>query len=724
MKLSIPGLTLTPADSDYGVSKFDITLVAEENAGNIELSFVYATDLFKKETIARFGNCFRKIINAVAKAPEKPLALIDIIAESERQQILYWFNETETAPSGSDTVVSLFEAQVKLHADKTALVMGRQRISYRQLNRMANGIAHRINAQLPAGDHKVALLFRSSIEMIAAILGVLKAGCAYVPLSMQSPPDRNRYIMSDCHAITLLTTREFAEEYEGWHPMLGEEHILFIDKHDEIGQNSLQNPAHALSLESSCNVIYTSGTTGQPKGVEVKHGGLVNFASWRKDHYKLSEQDNVLQLFSYFFDGYSANLFPALVSGATLVLLTEQERLQADTVVNCIRQEAVSSMVLTPTLFNMILNELEETQESLSVRQVTLAGEKFSPELYARIEKTLPDTEVSNEYGLSETSVGATFFTVRSGGTGSNNADGPYPATIPIGKPIRNYSVYILNEQGQLQPVGVAGELCIGGQGIAKGYVNNEELNKEKFVADPFREGGRMFRTGDLARWLPDGNIDFIGRRDNQVKLRGFRIETGEIESQLAKYTSIEQAIVVAATNDTDKYLLAYYVAKEEIAIADLRNFLGKTLPDYMVPACYVHLQQLPLSPNGKLDLKLLPPYQPATTDYSAAVTNDIEDRLIDIWAKVLKIGRNRISVDSNFFELGGHSINIVKMNSIINETFGCQISVANMFRLPTIRSIEAFINHGDQAFGQIAASLDQSATEADENMRLLTENI
>jgi len=707
---SIPGLTLTPHDSDYGVSKFDIALVAEETNQRIKLTFVYATELFKKETVRRFAGCFRNILAAVMKDPEIPLSEIAIIPAAEQHRILHEFNEIHPgyAPfpgsTGKENLVSLLEAQVERTPEKTALVFGDRRITYRQLNEMANGIATGIRQELPPGARNVGLLFQSSVEMIASLIGVLKAGCAYVPLNAAAPVDRNRYILEDCGAALLLTTDEGAP---GYHDAA---RIMIVGQTAPVAEN----PGYAIALDDTCNIIYTSGTTGQPKGVEVMHKGVANFALWRKAYYHLTEADTVLQLFSYFFDGYGANLFPSLLSGATLVITTETDRLDAEKITGLIRTENVSSMVLTPTMYGMILGELEARQEKVCIRNVTLAGEKLPAELLAKVAEWMPGSEITNEYGLTETSVGATAYKVEDI-TGFSG--------IPIGKPAFNYTLYVMNGP-HLQPIGVPGELCIGGEGVAKGYVNNETLTTEKFVADPFRKGGRMFRTGDLARWLPDGNIDFIGRRDAQVKIRGFRVETGEIESRLAQLPTIEQAIVLARDGADGKYLVAWYVSPTELDVTELRKFLGSALPDYMIPAYYVHMTSLPLGPTGKLDAKRLPEPQLKRVDHSAAATNDVQATLIGIWAKVLRIEPDRIGIHSNFFELGGHSINIVKMNSIINETFGCSISVANMFRLPTIKSIEDFITHGDQEMNKINNRLDQSVAEAQENMDLLTESL
>ncbi len=718
---TIPGLTLTPHDSDYGVSKFDIALVAEETNQRIKLSFVYATELFRKETIRRFAGCFSHILAAVTRDPEILLSDIVVISAAEQHRILHEFNDIRPGygsfpgSTGKETIVSLFEAQVERTPEKTAVVFGDQRVSYRRLNAMADGIAGGIR-QLAPGGRNVALLLPSSVEMIASIFGVLKAGCAYVPLNAAAPVERNRYILSDCRAGLLLTTAEHAGEYQAAEAILviGPDGQGVRDVPDIPDWTDALHPGAVIAMDDICNIIYTSGTTGQPKGVEVMHKGIANFALWRNAHYQFTSADTILQLFSYFFDGYGANLFPCLLSGATLVITTETDRLDAGKIVGLIRAEGVSSMVLTPTMYGLILGELEARQEKAFVRSVTLAGERLPPELLAKAVDRMPGTEITNEYGLSETSVGATSYKV----------DGKAVFTgIPIGKPAANYTLYVMNGQ-HLQPIGVAGELCIGGEGVAKGYVNNETLTAEKFVPDPFRKGGRMFRTGDLARWLPDGNIDFIGRRDAQVKIRGFRIETGEIESRLAQHPAIDQAVVLARDSEDGKYLVAWYVSAGELDVTDIRKFLGAMLPDYMIPAYYVHLTSLPLGSTGKLDLKRLPEHRLKVIEHSAEATNDIQAKLIGIWADVLRVEPDRIGIHSNFFELGGHSINIVKMNSIINETFGCRISVANMFRLPTIKSIEDFITNGDQEMDKINTRLDQSAAEADANINLMTESL
>ncbi|MBT1695435.1 amino acid adenylation domain-containing protein [Fulvivirgaceae bacterium PWU4] len=668
-ELQIPGLRLTPFSGEQRLAKFDLALLAYEKGEELLFTFEYAVALFNAETIARWAVYFKNIVSAIVAGPDKKIADIGMLPDDEVRRVMDDFNNTGTDYPLNETIISLFEKQVKKTPENIALRCGNNIVTYAALERKANAVATAITMKLPEGNgHKVGLLFDSSVEMIAGMLGVLKAGCAYVPLSPQTPGERNSFILADSEAALLLTQRSVYMQYGGQTLSGAGRTVVFVESCLEGEVVDLQK---SIRPDDLMYVIYTSGTTGQPKGVAIKHQGIVNFAQWRITTYAFTERDVTLQLFPYHFDGFGANLYPSLLTGGTLMLLRETERLNAEHIAHVVRSEKITNAVVTPLIYDILLRELNG-QACESLRLIVLAGEKAAPELIERSGRLLPGTVCCNEYGPTETSIGATW----NDNLCADNVN-------VIGKPIANTRIYILGKGDVLIPVGACGELCIAGAGLAQGYIRNESLTSAKFCDHPFIAGERMYRTGDLARWRDDGSIVLIGRIDSQVKIRGFRIEPGEIEGQLSKYPLIREVIVNARDTGNNKYLVAYYVADQEISFTELRNFLLSRLPDYMVPACFVHVQKMPLTANGKIDTKALP--VPVMKTGEALPTTGEERLLVEVWASVL--GMENIGVTDNFFAAGGDSIKSIQICSRMR-SLGYDVAVKDIFTHQTIQQL------------------------------------
>ncbi|UII31963.1 amino acid adenylation domain-containing protein [Fulvivirga ulvae] len=676
----ISGLELIPYQSSRTVSKFDLTLTAVEEEGGMQLSFEYSSDLFNPETITRFIGYFQRIVESVTANADQRLSALEIITSEEKHQLLNVFNNTSVDYPKEETIVTLFEKQVKLHPDNIAVVYGDQRISFKDLDAMANSIAQMALNKVPEGNNKIGLLFNPSVEMIASMLGVMKARHAYVPLSPEAPAERNEYILVDCDAQLLLTHE--AVELEDFRFDTGK--TVIVDE-NLIADNAVDAIAKKVAPHDLIYVIYTSGTTGNPKGVEVEHGGMVNYLSWRISNFEFTASDVTMQVVSYHFDGYGSNLYSLLLAGGTTVLLSNENRLNAQYLVNTINHENVSYIGMTPAIFEVILTELKQ-EEAASLRLVVLAGEKANPELLQKSKKSLPHTQISNEYGPTETSVGATC---------NNNL---IETNISIiGKPMDNTSIYILGQKGELLPIGMYGELCIAGVGVARGYINNKTLTEEKFVENPFRAGEQMYKTGDLARWTSDGEVEFLGRVDNQVKIRGFRIEPEEIEVQLNEHDQIKDALVMAKERGGDKFLVAYYVAESELEAAGIRTYLSDKLPDYMIPSYYVHMQRMPISTNGKIDRKALPEPDVAPKEY-VAPSSETEKKLVEIWAEILKVDERLVSINVSFFELGGHSLRATVLANRIFRELNVEIPLQEIFVSNTIEMMSEYIDNENWA--------------------------
>ena len=745
-ELAIPGLKLKPLVIERGTSKFDLTLAAHQRSDLLEMTFEYRDHLFKKDTIVRFSRYWLRVLTEMMATPLGTLASIEIISQPEKQVLLEEFNRTATDYPAHKTIRQLLEEQVVRTPDRTALVgsslqgvaelpdkkgtggkIGQEIVlSYDLLNKRANALAHLLRQRGVGADTVVALATGRCIEMMVGLWAILKADGAYLPIDPLYPLDRIRYLLHDSGTPLLLTeeplSRSLATDFTG-------DIILLEEKgHDRGDAYNLEANA---GPENLIYVIYTSGSTGNPKGVMVKNEGFVNLLQWYVRHFEFNDRDRMLLMASTSFDLAQKNLFAPLLLGGLLVLPKPGLFDYAD-LSRLIARHGVTQINCAPSVFYPLLEwNMDHHFVSLhSLRYVFLGGEPI------KIKKLLPwvstptfTCRIVNTYGPTECTDIATSYIIP-----RQRLLGQTTGIIPIGKPIYNVRVFILDKHDFLLPVGIAGEIHITGSGVAHGYLDQPLLTHNKFTPLPpallwgeaARETpdtpsrisriNRIYKTGDLGRWLPDGNIEFLGRFDYQVKVRGFRIEPGEIESVLLAYPSITAAVVIARpVSNGDNVLCAYIVGdvgeagmNRKSISTRLREHVGKILPDYMVPSFFTRLAKIPLTPNGKVDREALP--MPEVVTISSAYCpprDDVERRLADIWAQLLDIPLAKIGIDVDFFALGGHSLTATILIGKINRTFNSAISWPALFNTPTIRGLAGQIrfNVKDNSVANIEAA-------------------
>ncbi len=651
-------------------SSFDITLHLTDTEQGIRGGFEYNTNLFKPATIERMGEHLRTLLMGMVSQPELHLSALPMLSEAERDQQLVEWNNTQVAYPRTSYLHQLVEAQVERTPDSTALVFEDQQLSYQELNRRANKLAHYLQHIGIQGNDLVGICVERSLEMVIGILAVLKAGTGYVPLDPSSPKDRLAFILQDTQVPVLLTQRWLLEQL----PQLPIRYIFLdaLDK-EEICQFGVENPTNSVTNDHPAYVVYTSGSTGKPKGVVITQGNICQLLHWGHDRIRWLPSDHVLQYLSYFFDWSVWEIFMALTSGASLYLMTFDVLLDSRKSVEFIERNHITVWHVTPTQFRFVGRENPRLE---TLRWVCLGAEKFDYELLELCSGVLSrECRIFNAYGPTEATITTTILQV-------DPAISPHEGgtSVPIGRPIANMYCYVLGQNYALLPVGVAGELYIAGEGVASGYVRRPDLTAEKFVPNPFIPGTRMYKTGDRVRWLPDGTIEFLGRFDFQVKLRGFRIELEEIETVLMQHADVREAIVLAqkdAANDTR--LVAYVVST--LSVDELYDYMKQMLPNYMIPASFVILEAFPLSPNGKVDRKALQTFEATGTAFTrelVAPRTLTEEKIVAIWKEVLEI--ESISIYDNFFTLGGHSLLATQLIFHINEALQVQLPLRSLF--------------------------------------------
>ncbi|MHA6486325.1 amino acid adenylation domain-containing protein [Bacillus cabrialesii] len=686
--LHLHDLQMKPAEVSHLVSKFDLTLQASEGDGNIHFLFEYSTALFEKTTMERWASHLTNVLRIIGKNPEVTLNRIDILTQEERNQLLNEFNIRKANQYEEQTISQLFEQQAARTPKASALVIGDKTLTYQELDEWSNGIAHTLRSRGVKPDTPVGIMMPRSFSMVAAILGVWKAGGCYVPIDPEYPSERKRYILSDSGTKLLMTVNEADwradDDFEG--------EILTVQDAKAYDKSPLPQVSSAHHL---AYIIYTSGTTGRPKGVMVEHKGIANTLQWRRSAYAFNETDTILQLFSFSFDGFLTSMFTPLLSGAKAVLLYEEEAKDILAIKHQLSRHRITHMIIVPVLYRALL-DVVQPEDVKTLRVVTLAGEAADRELIDRSMAICPHTELANEYGPTENSVATTVMRHMEKQT-----------YVSIGQPIDGTQVVILNSNHQLQPIGVAGELCIAGTGIARGYVNLPELTESAFIQNPFKPETRMYRTGDAARWMADGTIEYLGRIDDQVKIRGYRVETKEIEAVIRCINGVQDAAVVAhetASGQTE--LSAYVVTKPELSTNTVRSALQNKLAVFMHPAYIEKLDSLPLSPNGKLDRRALPkPVSKREAERPFLVpASKMEQILADIWKEVL--GAEKIGTADSFFELGGDSIKALQVSARLHR-IGKQMAVKDLFSHPTIQELAAYIRDSNTSSSQASVEGD-----------------
>jgi len=674
--LRLSGMTVEELEVETGIARFDLHLFMEEADKHLEGYCDYDANLFNADTIERLLGHFQTLLEGIVANPDQRISDLPLLGDAEKHQLLVEWNDTQTDYPNDKSIHQLFEAQVEKSPDAIAVAFEDQQLTYRELNSRANQLAHYLRKQGVQPDSIVGLCMNGSVELVIAILGVLKAGGAYMPIDPELPAQRLQFLLEDAQVRLLLTQdklRSALADFAG--------HIVCLDGDwHELADQSHENPQHYVRGHHAAYVIYTSGSTGNPKGVVNVHDGLRNRIQWMQESYRLSSADRVLQKTPFTFDVSVWEFLWPLISGAGLVVARPGGHRDSSYLVQLIQSQQITTLHFVPSMLELFLQQ-PGVERCASLRQVICSGEALSYELQKRFFGR-STARLHNLYGPTEASIDVTAWECR------KDSD---LRIVPIGYPIANTQIHILDVNLQPVPVGVWGELHIGGVGLSRGYLNRPELTPEKFIPNPFSDdpGSRLYRSGDLARYLPDGNIEFRGRIDDQVKIRGYRIELGEIESILAQHSAIQQAAVIAREdNPGDKRLAAYVVTAHDSAPSahDLRSALQRKLPDYMVPSVFVFLDTLPLTPNGKLDRKALPApdhSRPELENTFTAPRTPVETRLANIWAEVLKL--DQVGIHDNFFHLGGHSLLATQVVSRIRAVMDIDLPLRRIFESPTV---------------------------------------
>ncbi|MFC7443126.1 amino acid adenylation domain-containing protein [Laceyella putida] len=634
--------------------------------GQLTMRFKFDETRFHPDWIERVGHHFARVVQSFVYCPELVLHELELMADAEKEKLLYGFNDTKAAYPGDQTIHALFEQQVQRTPDQVAVVFKDEELTYRQLDERANQLAHALRRRGVGREQIVGILVRPSLEMIIGVLGVLKAGAAYLPIDPQYPLERIDYMLQDSRAAMLLTQTGLTVPVE-WR-----ERKLYLDRiaweEGGIAVEGVESTPNHLAY-----VIYTSGSTGKPKGVMVEHRALVNLASWHVRRFEVTAQDRAMKYAGFGFDASVWEVFPYLIAGATLVVIPEEIRLDVEALNRYMEEEGVTICFLPTPVAEQFMR-----LENRSLTRLLTGGD--------RLQQVRPQTyRLFNNYGPTENAVVATCFEVKPG------------EPILIGKPIANNQAYVVSEEGSLQPIGVPGELCLAGDSLARGYLHQKELTLDRFVPNPFVPGERMYKTGDLVRWLPDGNLEFLGRIDDQVKIRGYRVELGEIGSVLLRHPSIEDAVVITRTDHSGQPVLcAYVVAGERVNEKELRAHLARDLPEYMIPTHFVLLDRLPLTPNGKVDKKVLPEpvAEKARPDRFLAPVHPVEVKLAQLWQEVLQV--DHVGLHDHFFALGGHSLKLMMLATRIRAEFGVEVDFVRLFHHPTLSEMASLVQAAD----------------------------
>ncbi len=672
-KIDIPGLQVSVEEVETDTAKFDMTLVVQDSAEGFVVLLEFNTALFSPHTASRFLLHFESLVGAILANPGEPIASLQLIAPTEREKLLVEWNQTATAFPKDTSVHELFARQAQNRPTDIAIVYGKEQATYREIDERSNQLANHLKKLGVLPGVLVGICVERSIEMVVGWLGILKAGGAYVPLDPGYPAERLQFMLEDSQMPVLITQKKLVS-------LLPEKaRKLCVDSDwNQIAQESSASPGVPVSPEDIAYVIYTSGSTGKPKGAAVPHLAIARLV-FNTNYIQLGPNDTVAQASNSSFDAATFEVWGALLLGGKLIGVPQNVLLSPGDLAKHLRDHRITTLFLTTALFNQVAAEIPNAFSTL--KHVLFGGEACDPKSVKEVLRHGPPQRLLHVYGPTETTTFASWYEIQDVPEGAT--------TIPIGRPLSNTTFFVLDKNRQPVPVGIPGELYIGGDCLARGYHNREELTATKFVPHPFKAGERLYRTGDLVRYLRDGNVEFLGRIDNQVKIRGFRIELEEIEIALKQQGAIRDAIVVVREGASGKRLVAYVVAQHSPPTAeDLRVYLRQKVPDFMVPTAFVFLGALPLTPNGKIDRRALPEpvTGPAKAKESDFPRNNLENQLAKIWESILNI--KPIGIHDNFFELGGHSLLAVRLFTQIEKTMGQKLPLSTLFQAPTIEGL------------------------------------
>ncbi len=652
-----------------GQYKLSLSVIDEKDEITLTTFFIdeYNHNVFYLNILKHYKN----ILLLFLEKCEKKIYEVDILSDPEKKQLIYEFNNTSTDYPKSKTIINLFEEQVRKTPGKIAIATHNFELTFYELSNKINSLASQLRKGKIKPDSVIGIMIDRKPEMLISILGVLKSGAAYLPIDPNFPIERIKYMLTDSRVEMVISQDKYISRFN-----LNDQ-IVFIN----ANTSTLYKNSQAVDLPNINSpgdlayVIYTSGSTGNPKGVMIEHKNVINFIYGVIRELHLTENKNILCLTTISFDIFVLETLLPLLQGITVILADESEQKEPELLKGLIEKKKIEVLQITPSRLKLLMN-YENTLTLLnSVKKLLIGGETLPEELFQDLKKKYTGS-IYNMYGPTETTIWSAIKNL----THENE--------VTIGKPMANTQLYIIDKDIKLCPIGIVGELCISGLGLARGYIHNESLTKEKFIENPFQPNSLMYKTGDLARWLPGGNIEYIGRKDFQVKIRGFRIELEEIESQLSKHELIKESVVLAKSAEGDKQLVAYYVSEKEIEFGELKSHLSQNLPNYMLPAHYVFLKNLPLTFNGKLDRKALPQPKIEAGNGFMAPSNKIEEKVAKIWSDVLNIEKQLISVDKSFFELGGHSLKAIQFISQLNNQHNLELTLKEVFNFPTIEKL------------------------------------
>ena len=715
-----PRQMVLPNDLD----RFDLSLNLEERAEGIIGSLEYNIDLFEAATIERMIGHWQTLLEGIVADPNQPITSLPLLTQAERQQLLGEWNATQADYPQNLCLPHLFEQQVEDSPGAAAVVFEDERLTYRQLNERANQLAHHLRKLGVGPETVVGLCVERSLEMLVGLLGILKAGGAYVPLDPTYPQERLAFMLEDTQAPVLLTQQRLLARLPAHQAQ-----VLCLDTDwQAIDHESKTNLISGVQAHNLAYVIYTSGSTGKPKGVQIEHRSLTNYLHWVNKNVLGDQVRSLPAVTRLIFDASLKQVFAPLLQGREVWLLSEEAASQPARLLQALRQRKGVGLNCVPTLWSAMLDEMQSSPTLTPEENLTslfVGGEQLSKELVNKSFAVLPQLQIWNLYGPTETT--ATSICARL------VAEDTVP---PIGRPIANTQVYLLDAHLQPVPIGVPGELYLGGVGLARGYLNRPELTAERFIPHPFsaQPEARLYKTGDLARYRPGGALEYLGRTDQQIKIRGFRIELGEIEAALSQHSAVRETVVAAREDERgNKRLVAYVALKPGLSLTfqEMRAFLKTSLPEYMLPSALVVLEALPLLPNGKLDRKALPaPEGNSAPDIADIVPprTPTEMQLAHIWTELLDI--EQIGITQNFFELGGHSLLAVRVLSRVNAAFQTTLLLPTLFEAPTIADLALKIVQqqadqiDDELTAQLLAELEQLSDDEAKSMLTIEEQV
>ncbi|WP_193197108.1 non-ribosomal peptide synthetase [Nostoc sp. MG11] len=679
----VSGLTLRALEFDSGTAQLDVFLSMFESQEGLTGCLEYNTDIFDSITITRFINNYQTLLENIVANPEQCICELSLLTTSEQEQLLFKFNQTRVDYQDV-SLHQLFEQQVELTPDFLALISQSEKITYRQLNHQVNQLAHYLQKQGVTKETLVALCLERSVNMVVGILAILKAGGAYIPLDPSYPVERLNFMLSDSQASVLISHQVILEKLS-----LSSAKIVCLDIHkDEIAQESPENPINISSSDNLAYIIYTSGSTGTPKGVLGTHRGTVNGLHWLWKTYPFTPGEVCCQKTAISFVDSIWEIFAPLLQGIPTVIISNATILDPQLFIEALAHHKVTRIILVPSLLRLLLDNYHHlVKKLLHLKLWITSGEALSVKLAKTFQKLIPFAKLINLYGSSEVSANATYYDTS---LLQNQAN-----SVPIGRPIDNTQVYVLNRNLQPTPVGVVGELYIGGDGLARGYLHRLELTQKRFIDNPLIPQTKLYKTGDLVRYLNDGNLEYLGRNDEQVKIRGFRVELHEIATVITQYPDVQESIVIAVNDvQENQSLIAYVVTEKHDIATQLLLSLQQKLPNYMLPSAIVVLDELPLTPNGKVDKRFLPTdelIRPNTTKSLIAPRNFTELSLVKLWEKLLNI--SPVGVTDNFFNLGGHSFLAVRLMAQIQDKFGHNLTLSTLFESPTIEKLALIVS-------------------------------